>query len=264
MTGRYAFFDLDGTLLAEKSMLGFWQHWSALVAREGRTPPALRTTGADRETLNRAYFAHFAGVPLERFRTAARQWYAHYRRRPDAYVARPLDALARHRALGHEVVLVTGSGAALVEPVAEDLGVHRVLATEQLTDAEGTLTGEVRRSMLGAAKQEAVAELTERAGARAEDCFAYGDHASDLPMLSLVGHAVVVGDDPVLAARAAASGWRSLPAHRGPHPGGATVPGKNTFERVCYSRAPETRGDRADAVTGHLPRAGHRTNGPGA
>jgi len=40
---------------------------------------------------------------------------------------------------------------------------------------------------------------------------AYGDHASDLPVLSLVGRPVVVGDDPVLAGHAALRGWTRLP-----------------------------------------------------
>ncbi|GGW69689.1 hypothetical protein GCM10010503_53780 [Streptomyces lucensis JCM 4490] len=212
MTRRIAFFDLDETLLVGKSMLGFWRHWSALLVREGRTPPVLRVTGADREALNRDYFAHFAGVPLARFEAAARRWYADHRRQRRAYLAESLDALERHRAAGHEIAVVSGSGAALVRPVAEDLGVRHVLATEQLTDARGILTGAVRRPLIGAAKAESVAALVERRGVRALDCFAYGDHSSDLPMLSSVGHPVVVGDDPVLRAHGAARGWATLGA----------------------------------------------------
>lgn len=49
-------------------------------------------------------------------------------------------------------------------------------------------------------------------------CVAYGDHASDLPMLDAVGHAVVVGDDPVLIALAAARSWDVLPGRAAPEP----------------------------------------------
>ncbi|MGW2562106.1 HAD family hydrolase [Streptomyces sp. NPDC001514] len=223
MTRRIAFFDVDETLLAGKSMLSFWWFWSALTAGEGSPTDPPRTAGADRETLNRAYFRRFAGVPLVRLEEAAGRWYAQYRHGVDAYLPEPLNALQRHSGSGHEVALVTGSGSVLVQPVAEDLGARHVLATEQLTDAAGMLTGEVRRPMIGAAKETAVAALMARLGVRAEDCFAYADHSSDLPMLSLVGHPVVVGDDPVLAERGAARGWRFLAARTGPRPRNAGV-----------------------------------------
>ena len=216
MTRRIAFFDVDETLLAGKSMLGFWRLWSARSAREGRPPTAPRTGGADRETLNRAYFALFAGVHRSSFDDAARQWYAHCRSGPHAYLPETLDALRRHQRDGDEVALVSGSGEALVQPVADDLGVRHVLATEQLADAAGVLTGEVRRPMIGVAKKEAAAALVRGLGVRAQDCWAYGDHSTDLPMLSLVGRPVVVGEDPLLAARGAAQGWSFLGTRTGP------------------------------------------------
>ncbi|MEW2395754.1 HAD-IB family hydrolase [Streptomyces sp. NPDC046862] len=217
MSGRIAFFDVDETLLADKSMLSFWHFWSAWPSGTGR-PPVTRpsTGGADRETLNRAYFALFAGAYRSSLEAAARQWYARYRGGPQAYLSETLRALRDHQREGDEVVLVTGSGAALVQPVADDLGVRHVLATEQLADAAGVLTGEVRRPMIGAAKAEAAAGLIGSLGARARDCWAYGDHATDLAMLSLVGRPVVVGEDPVLAAHGTGRGWRFLSARTGP------------------------------------------------
>lgn len=225
MTGRIAFFDVDETLLAGKSMLGFWQFWSARPSRTGRPPVARpRTAGADRGTLNRAYFALFAGVHRSSLEAAARQWYARYRGGPRAYLSETLRALRNHQREGDEVVLVTGSGTALVRPIADDLGVRHVLATEQLTDAAGVLTGEVRRPMIGAAKAEAAAGFIGGLGVRARDCWAYGDHSTDLPMLSLVGRPVVVGEDPVLAAHGTARGWRFLSARTGPRLDGGVVP----------------------------------------
>jgi len=223
VTRRIAFFDVDETLLAEKGMLSFWHFWSRRLAEQGRPPATSRTSGADRETLNRAYFTLFAGVPLVYLEDAARQWYEDYRGGREAYLPETVNALLWHRASGHEVVLVTGSGTALVRPVAEDFGAHHVLATEQFTDAAGVLTGQVRQPMIGAAKRTAVTGLMRRLGARARDCFAYADHSSDLPMLCAVGQPVVVGDDPVLTARAAVLGWRLIDARKGAHPTGAQV-----------------------------------------
>ncbi|MFI0241800.1 HAD family hydrolase [Streptomyces sp. NPDC016845] len=223
MTRRVAFFDVDETLLAEKSMLSFWLHWSAQLAREGRVPGDLRLAGADRAALNRAYFAHFAGVHSSVLEESARRWYAGYRRGPRAYLPGTLRRLHEHRAYGDEIALVTGAGRLLVQPVADDLGAHHVLATEQVTDADGRLTGEVTRSMIGDAKEEAVAALLRRLGVRAEDCHAYGDHSSDLSMLSSVGHPVVVGDDPVLTGHGLARGWRFLRQVPGPRGAAAEV-----------------------------------------
>jgi HAD superfamily hydrolase (TIGR01490 family) len=216
MTRRIAFFDMDETLLAGKTLLDFWHAHAAQLLGEGRAPGVPRTAGADRETLNRAYFAHFAGVRRSSFDEAARQWYARFRSGPHAYLSETLEALRRHQSEGDEVALVTGSGAALARPVAEDLGVRHVLATEQLADAAGVLTGEVGTPMIGAAKRDAAASLIRRLGVRARDCWAYGDHESDLPMLSLVGHPVVVGEDPVLTARGIGRGRHFLGIRTGP------------------------------------------------
>ncbi|MEU6392954.1 HAD-IB family hydrolase [Streptomyces sp. NPDC046939] len=218
---RVAFFDVDETLLAGKSMVSFWRHWSAQLAGEGRSPGELRTSGADRAALNRAYFAHFEGVHRTVLEESARRWYADYRRGPRAFLPATLRRLSEHRAYGDEIALVTGSGQLLVRPVADDLGAHHVLATEQMTDAGGTLTGEVRRSLIGDAKREAVTALLERLGVRAEDCHAYGDHSTDLAMLGAVGHPVVVGDDPVLTGHGRARGWEFLENVAGPR--GAAV-----------------------------------------
>lgn len=216
MTRRVAFFDVDETLLAEKSMVSFWRHWSAQLAREGRTPGDLRTAGADRATLNRAYFTHFAGVHRAVLEESARRWYAGYRRGRRAYLPATLRRLHGHRAYGDEIALVTGSGRLLVQPLADDLGAHHVLATEQVTDAEGRFTGDVARSLIGDGKREAVNALLRRLGVRAEDCYAYGDHSTDLPMLTAVGHPVVVGDDPVLTGHGLPRGWRFLANVPGP------------------------------------------------
>ncbi|MFM9368792.1 HAD family hydrolase [Streptomyces sp. Da 82-17] len=216
MTRRIAFFDVDETLLAGKSMLSFWHFWAALSARHGGALPTPRSSGADRETLNRAYFRLFAGVPQAHLERAARRWYEEFRRGPEVCLTEPVEALLRHRSSGHEVALVTGAGEMLVRPLAEELGVRHVLATEVLTDAAGVLTGEVRRPVLGDAKRTVATALAARLGVRLRDCFAYADHSSDLSLLTAVGHPVVVGDDPVLAERVAAAGWPRLDAAAGP------------------------------------------------
>src|SRR3712207_9489455 len=56
--------------------------------------------------------------------------------------AEAADLIEAHRAAGREVVIVSSSGAEMVEPIGEMLGVHRVVATRMVT-VDGRYTGEV-------------------------------------------------------------------------------------------------------------------------
>lgn len=89
----------------------------------------------------------------------------------------------------------------------------RVACTEPIVDGSGRLTGEVVRPMIGTNKALAVVETVGALNLIADDCFCYGDHSSDLQMLSTVGHPRVVGKDPVLLEQALRNGWPVLPAH---------------------------------------------------
>jgi HAD superfamily hydrolase (TIGR01490 family) len=223
-----AFFDVDETLITAKSMLDFVHHapqtlWDKAPGydneqqhREVADLDSLRRLGASRAEMNRAYYRRYRGIPLARLQKAGRDWYRAYRTRPNAYVAAGLTALARHQQAGHGIVLISGSARPLLDPLAEDLGVDLVLCTEQVVDAQGLLTGEVVRPMIGEAKAAAVTKVMTQLGVPATDCFAYGDHASDADMLQSVGNPVAVGTDPVLARHAQASGWPVLPASPGP------------------------------------------------
>jgi phosphoserine phosphatase len=64
--------------------------------------------------------------------------------------------------------------------------------------------------MIGQGKAEAVRDFLATHGARAEECFAYGDHITDLSMLEAVGHPVAVIGDPKLAQHAQQRRWETL------------------------------------------------------
>jgi HAD superfamily hydrolase (TIGR01490 family) len=225
---RAAFFDVDETLLAVRSMEDFWAHWSGTPYGRGRgrrfaEVVAMVRAGVAREECNRAYYRLFAGVRTACFEQVCRQWYDELRARSDAAVAPVLGALRSHRTRGDLVVLVSGSASALLAPLARDVGADVVLATEQLVEG-GVFTGEVRRPMIGAAKAEGVGRTLMERALVASSCHAYGDHASDLPMLSLVGHPRVVGSDPLLVRHARVRGWPVLPSVPGPLSAGGGVP----------------------------------------
>jgi phosphoserine phosphatase len=65
---------------------------------------------------------------------------------------------------------------------------------------DGRYTGEVVRPMIGEGKREAVLALLRDhpGGVDPRECYAYGDHPSDLPMLECVGNPRVVGGNPDL------------------------------------------------------------------
>lgn len=217
----YAFFDVDDTLVRLKSMFDFFPFWCEL--RE--TPQKLaqfRTVfeqafaeGRPREDLNRLYYQFFAGESEERLMAAGRLWVT--RRFGEQGLAQELifpDVLARlraHRACGVAPILVSGSMPALLAPLAQRMGAEGFLCTQQETDANGILTGEVLPPQtIGAGKAAAITAFLTARGGDPQTCFAYGDDLSDGAMLAVVGHPVAVIGAPALAVLARKQGWETI------------------------------------------------------
>jgi hypothetical protein len=83
---RAAFFDVDDTLLSEKSMSVFLRYW--IKQRDGddsayqKIESEIRAkveSGVHRTEINRMYYRLFAGVPLAELLAAGRDWYRTYR-----------------------------------------------------------------------------------------------------------------------------------------------------------------------------------------
>ncbi|MFJ6791624.1 HAD family hydrolase [Streptomyces angustmyceticus] len=220
---RAAFFDVDETLLNTKSMFHFLRFWMARQGDDGSAYDAVMAevnsqaaSGVPRTEINRRYYRRFAGVDHAELTRAGRDWYDAYRREGSAVVVAAWAAARRHALAGDLVALVSGSFRALLEPLAADLGADLILCSEPLVGEDGRLTGEIRRPMIGAIKADAVRETLAARGLPAEECSCYGDHASDLDMLQVVGDPVIVGADPVLLERAQALDWAVLSAAAGP------------------------------------------------
>ncbi|MFJ8929775.1 HAD family hydrolase [Streptomyces sp. NPDC102364] len=217
-----AFFDVDETLISVNSMSRFLRHHLRVA---GRSRPALdeavrglRTLaarGASRPELTRAYYRLYAGCDARELAAQGRAWFAEETRAGDLFLTATVAALREHRRRGETVVLVSGSFAPCLDPIAQWLGADEVLCARP-ESVEGVLTGGLDLAMLGEEKADAVRALLCARGVRADRCHAYGDHASDLAMLRAVGHPVVVGADPLLARCAEEHGWRRIPASAGP------------------------------------------------
>ncbi|TDC78869.1 HAD family hydrolase [Streptomyces hainanensis] len=200
------FCDVDETLITTKSMFDFLAFHTppGVYRRVAGELRSMADRGIPRTEVNRAYYRAYRGAPVAEIREAGRRWYTDRAARPGFYVPETLLALREHRAAGAALVLVSGSFDACLRPVAEAVDATHVLCTRPLADG-GRYTGEIETPMIGDHKQAAVqALLADHPDIDPADCYAYGDHPSDLPMLDCVGHPVAVGDHPEVLAHLAA------------------------------------------------------------
>jgi HAD superfamily hydrolase (TIGR01490 family) len=117
--------------------------------------------------------------------------------------------IEEHHLAGRDVVIVSSSGAEVVEPIGEMLGADRVVATRMVVE-DGRYTGDIQFYAYAANKAAAVRELAEREGYDLAGSYAYSDSVTDLPMLDVVGHPCAVNPDRALRKEAVARGWPVL------------------------------------------------------
>jgi HAD superfamily hydrolase (TIGR01490 family) len=207
-----AFFDLDRTVLAVNS--------APLLYRRGRREGTVSwSQGVATQLAFLLYGAGLRGVDdiIRSAAAACRGWHeddllAWNQRfweeelcdkvRPGAR-----QALARHRAAGDAVLLITASNQGLASIVSRAVGFDEALAPRWITDA-GRLTGACEEPLCaGPGKVEHAARAAGRRGLTLADCTFYSDSYSDRPLLEAVGRPVAVHPDPRLRRLAAGRGW---------------------------------------------------------
>ena len=115
--------------------------------------------------------------------------------------------LARHRAAGEEVVMISASLDAVIAPLARALGVEHALATS-LEERDGVMTGDFRRPVcFGPGKVHYAEAFCAGRGLDLAQCHFYTDSATDLPLLERVGCPHVINPDFLLRREAARRGW---------------------------------------------------------
>nr|WP_233580693.1 HAD family hydrolase [Streptomyces triticirhizae] len=216
-----AFFDLDKTVIAKSSTVTFSRSFyqGGLINRRA----VLRTAyaqflfllgGADHEQTERMreYLSALCrGWNVQQVREIVAEA-LHEVIDPIIY-DEAASLIERHHEAGRDVVIVSTSGAELVEPIGELLGADRVVATRMVV-ADGCYTGEVDYYAYGPTKAEAIAELAVSEGYDLDRCYAYSDSVTDLPMLEAVGHPHAVNPDRALRKEAAAREWPVLTFER--------------------------------------------------
>lgn len=217
--GRAAFFDLDRTLLGDSSGLlimdamkerGLISDREQALADVGRRFYRLIGETWIGMQLTKRSLSRVAGWSRQDLREAA----ARSIEKLDAAVyAEARMLISRHKAQGHLVCIATSTGRDIVEPLADRLGVDRLIATEYEEEA-GLFTGKlIGKWLWGPDKAEAVRAFCEREGIDLEESYAYSDSYYDRPLLEMVGYPRVVNPDVLLRAYAVRRGWPVLGFH---------------------------------------------------
>jgi HAD superfamily hydrolase (TIGR01490 family) len=212
-----AFFDLDKTVISKSSTLAFglpfYRHGlisRADVVRSLAGQAVYRLAGANHAQMERIrdwVSGLCRGWPVDRVTDIVAR-YLDELILPYVYAeARAL--IAAHRQAGRDVIIVSTSGHEVVDPIAELLGADSVIAT-RMEVAGGCYTGVMEFYAYGEAKATRVRELAAERGYRLEDCYAYSDSVTDLPLLQAVGHPYAVNPDRSLRRIAAERGWPVL------------------------------------------------------
>jgi HAD superfamily hydrolase (TIGR01490 family) len=214
----FAFFDIDGTLIYDLSMLSFYELYlrRADVSTAASVSDALghlktRLGGAlaTRETRNAMYYnIVFANMPVGLAQALCEEWISTKRIETGFWIPGMLTRLSEHKRAGIVPVLVTGSFREVARAIGSALGVENWISAP-LEELDGRYTGRLTAEpMVGLGKLAAVRRFALQHAVSLGACFAYGDDDSDIPMLDGVGHPAVVDTAPhTLLAYAAQRGW---------------------------------------------------------
>lgn len=216
---KYAFFDLDHTLLPIDSADG-WLRFLVDAAGLDRAHHHAEIERHAREYKEgrfdvEAYLAFQMGL-LARFeRGQLDLWRTRYLRDKVFPQLRfeSQTLVQKHRSEGWEVALVTGTHSYVTRPIAAAFGIEHLIAV-QPEEIDGRFTGRyVPPHTYQDGKRIAVEAFLAARGtslAQLDDSLFYSDSINDLPLLEAVLHPVVTNGDARLRLIAQERGWPTL------------------------------------------------------
>jgi len=217
-TGRpAAFFDLDKTIIAKSSTLAFSKPFQAggLISRRAVLRSAYAqfvylVGGADHDQMEkmRRFLSELcAGWDVQTVRDIVADT-LHNIVDPLVY-DEAVTLIEEHHLAGRDVIIVSASGAEVVEPIGEMLGADGVVAT-RMEIADGRYTGQIDYYAYGENKAAALKRLAEEHHYDLSRSYAYSDSVTDIEMLEVVGNPYAVNPDRELRRQANKRGWPVL------------------------------------------------------
>jgi alcohol-forming fatty acyl-CoA reductase len=207
-------FDLENTLISSNVV----ESYSWLATRRLDTPERIRYVlrtlteapgllkldRTDRTDFLRHFYRRYEGAPVEQIERDAREMLS------QIIITKSFPAGIRrvreHRALGHRTILITGALSFNVEglrPLFDE-----IVAAEMSIRSDGTYSGEmVTVPPTGEARAQILSDYCDAEGFELDECVAYADSTSDLPLFEAVGFPVAVNPETRLAAIARKRGW---------------------------------------------------------
>ena len=219
-----SYFDVDGTLvrtnLVHPTLFYLLNQATPArtLARLGgallRAPLLALAELRDRRAFNEELYMLFRGMSEDRLHALADEAVDKVLR--PAIFQGSKDLIRRSKDLGHQVVICSGALDFLMRPLARELGADDIIAN-RLEVKEGYASGRMLPPVVaGPAKALLLREHARTHGHRLDDCFAYSDSYSDVPMLSVVGHPSAVNPDAALLRLAHAHRWPVVHLDRTP------------------------------------------------
>lgn len=193
-----AFFDVDQTIWYEKSVISFWEFYLRKFKKDSFSDcleefygwvKLLVSKGVSRSEMNRRFYnKYFSGVSVADIEFASNMWSEENYSKDGFWISEILRKVGEHKDKGHRIILVSGSFSEVLNPLAEKLGAEDVLCAKIESD-NGIYTGRVIDDpMIGYGKTKAVMNYLIQREISAENCFGYGDDASDVSFIGVLGY----------------------------------------------------------------------------
>ncbi|MEZ4297470.1 MAG: HAD-IB family hydrolase [Polyangiaceae bacterium] len=210
-----SYFDVDGTLVSTNlvhptlfyllNQTTPFHSAMKLGKALARSPWMALAELQDRRLFNEMLFSAYDGVSQDRLLSLAQECFDKVIK-PRIYPAAK-DFVKGSRDKGHDVVLVSGALDFLMDILAEHLGATDVIAN-RLEIKDRHATGKLLRPVVaGPEKARIVRDHARAKGHNLDECFAYSDSYSDVPMLSIVGYPAAINPDRKLSLLAQAYHW---------------------------------------------------------
>lgn len=205
MKEKYAFFDVDQTLISFKTMFDFYHFWLFSMSCYGVLTRWLKyrqfvsrmrcmEKNYSREEVNRYYYSHFREINELDLIEVSVAWASAFLKKKNLFHQEMVKRFRELQLSDVKTVLVSGSMSYCLIPIKEYLKADYIISTE-VEVVDGMLTGKlVGEPNIGDGKARSIKKFIERnkLDVDYENSYAFGDHQSDIPMLSLVGNAYLV------------------------------------------------------------------------